>query len=320
MDLAGILKSLRVDTFVCGGISRETRDSLRANGIVVMNNVACSAEEILAALESGSLRPGFGLSSGRGRAASRAAGAGSGPSGTSREVISANERGADCLACLDRTCLTGASCPLSENLSGLSDSRDVLRVLEAASDVSHETDRQLCRLAELVYFCLDLDYTKIGLAFCVELLEPTHILASVLRRFFEVTPVCCKVGGRILEEEGGLGGPSIHYDPEVACNPLGQAEILNGLSTDLNVIVGLCMGVDSVFARASEAPVTTLFVKDRSLANNPIGALYSEYYLQESLAPSASRARRMGRHAQQHQRPDRSRDRLPMGVGGKEES
>jgi uncharacterized metal-binding protein len=30
--------------------------------------------------------------------------------------------------------------------------------------------------------------------------------------------------------------------------------------------------------------VTTLFVKDRSLANNPIAALYSEYYLRESLA------------------------------------
>ena len=68
----------------------------------------------------------------------------------------------------------------------------------------------------------------------------------------------------------------------IACNPLGQARVLNRMGCDLNVLVGLCVGTDSVFARASEAPVTTLIVKDRSLAHNPIGALYSEYYLSEA--------------------------------------
>ena len=67
----------------------------------------------------------------------------------------------------------------------------------------------------------------------------------------------------------------------VICNPLGQAELLNRIGTDINVIVGLCMGADCVFTKASKAPVTTLFVKDRSLANNPVGALYSNYYLAE---------------------------------------
>ena len=51
------------------------------------------------------------------------------------------------------------------------------------------------------------------------------------------------------------------------------------------VVVGLCIGADCLFDRASEAPVTHLFVKDRSLANNPIGALYSEHYLRESANP-----------------------------------
>ena len=53
------------------------------------------------------------------------------------------------------------------------------------------------------------------------------------------------------------------------------------LNIDINVIVGLCVGVDCVFTKASQAPVTTLFVKDKSLANNPIGALYSDYYIKE---------------------------------------
>ncbi len=68
----------------------------------------------------------------------------------------------------------------------------------------------------------------------------------------------------------------------VVCNPFGQAEVLNGQNTDLNVMIGMCMGADCIFARASKAPVTTLFVKDRSLAHNPIGALYSDYYLSEA--------------------------------------
>jgi uncharacterized metal-binding protein len=43
------------------------------------------------------------------------------------------------------------------------------------------------------------------------------------------------------------------------------------------------MGADCIFSRFSDAPVTTLFVKDRSLANNPIGAVYSDYYLKEGI-------------------------------------
>jgi uncharacterized metal-binding protein len=56
---------------------------------------------------------------------------------------------------------------------------------------------------------------------------------------------------------------------------------LNRHGTEINAIVGLCIGCDLVFVRHSRAPVTTLFVKDRSLANNPVGALYSNYYLTE---------------------------------------
>ena len=76
--------------------------------------------------------------------------------------------------------------------------------------------------------------------------------------------------------------------PPIACNPVAQARILNRAETDLNVIVGLCMGSDCLFTQESEAPVTTLFVKDKSLANNPIGAVYSEHYLRESVTTSTS--------------------------------
>ena len=38
---------------------------------------------------------------------------------------------------------------------------------------------------------------------------------------------------------------------------------LNKEETDLNILVGLCVGHDSLFYKYSKAPVTTLVVKDR---------------------------------------------------------
>ena len=64
------------------------------------------------------------------------------------------------------------------------------------------------------------------------------------------------------------------------CNPILQAQLLNREQTDLNVVVGLCVGHDSLFYRYSQAVTTTLVVKDRVLGHNPVAALYTapSYY------------------------------------------
>ena len=64
---------------------------------------------------------------------------------------------------------------------------------------------------------------------------------------------------------------------EVMCNPAGQAGLLNQAGTELNVVCGICVGHDAIFGMVSEAPVTTLIVKDRVLAHNTIGAICSPY-------------------------------------------
>ena len=46
----------------------------------------------------------------------------------------------------------------------------------------------------------------------------------------------------------------------------------------MNILVGLCVGHDMLFTKHSKAPVTTFIVKDRVLAHNPAGAIYSGYY------------------------------------------
>jgi len=53
------------------------------------------------------------------------------------------------------------------------------------------------------------------------------------------------------------------YEP--MCNPIGQAFFLNKAKTDLNIILGLCVGHDALFIKYSEVPVTVLAVKDRRI-------------------------------------------------------
>jgi uncharacterized metal-binding protein len=288
MELVPFLKSLQIDTLICGGVSRETRELLHANSVDVVDNVACSASEIVAALEAGTLRSGYGFDSGPESGSC----SGETVAGTGTEPSSAADLPAiNCVRCEDRKCLRGHNCFPQLIDTGRELGPEVHRVLEAATDVSQEDERKLCRLSELVYFCLEMGYRRVGIAFCIELLEPAEILARVLGRFFGVFPVCCKVGGTLPVGDSAVVPDSTKPPAagSMACNPTGQAAILNRLETDFNVIVGLCVGADCIFSRESDAPVTTLFVKDKSLANNPIGAVYSEYYLRESLAPEPGR-------------------------------
>ena len=144
-------------------------------------------------------------------------------------------------------------------------------------DISMEPERVLCRIAEVVYYCHGMGYRHVGLAFCTDLFSEARTIANLLRRFFTVTPVCCKIGGlndrqiEIAEDHS-----------QILCNPVGMARLLNKARTNINIMMGLCIGCDSVFMQLSQAPVTALFVKDRLLANNPIGAVYSKYQ-QESI-------------------------------------
>ena len=54
------------------------------------------------------------------------------------------------------------------------------------------------------------------------------------------------------------------------CNPIAQAEYLNRAGCELNVLIGLCVGHDSLFIRYSKAPVTVLAAKDHVYDNAPM--------------------------------------------------
>ena len=59
-----------------------------------------------------------------------------------------------------------------------------------------------------------------------------------------------------------------------------QAKILNQAKIDFNIMLGLCIGHDSLFLKYIEGFTTVFAVKDRVTGHNPMIALYTSrsYY------------------------------------------
>jgi len=137
------------------------------------------------------------------------------------------------------------------------------------------------RLEELITYAEMMGYQRLGIAFCIGLAEEAERLHELLAKKFEIFSVCCKVCGidkGVFELERLHSDEDEGFETEAMCNPIGQAMVLNNEQTELNIILGLCIGHDILFTQQSEAPVTTFVVKDRVLAHNPLGAIYSNYH------------------------------------------
>ncbi len=183
----------------------------------------------------------------------------------------------DCARCAKKECRDGKECTgLSDTIIARYEDPAVRKRMRVASEIEAEYYMKKCRLEEVIEFCKRMDYSHLGVAFCIGLANETKVLVNILEDSFQVSSVCCSVCG-IAKETFDL--PQVAQgSKETMCNPIGQAEILNRQGTDLNLIVGLCIGHDVQFTEFSKAPVSTLVVKDRVLAHNPIGAIYSRYY------------------------------------------
>jgi uncharacterized metal-binding protein len=158
---------------------------------------------------------------------------------------------------------------------------DAKKLMLAASYVESTGYMKWTRVQELIEFARFLKIKSIGIASCVGLQQEGSILTRILEELgFNATHVCCKTGAFNKED---LGIPKQYKlkpeaEFEAACNPIVQAGICNKEKTELNVIIGLCIGHDILFTKFSEAPVTTLIVKDRVTGHNPAASLYSSYH------------------------------------------
>ncbi len=186
----------------------------------------------------------------------------------------------DCASCETHVCREGIDCfELADATVGLYSEADAsdLHLTRAAAKVEAEGYMRWPRALEIIRFAQAAGFSHLGMAFCIGLAEEARTYRDFLGTEFRVSSVCCKVCG-VPKSRFGL--TQIHPDnpQETMCAPLCQAEMLNRAGTELNILIGLCVGHDTLFTKHSSAPVTTLVAKDRVLGHNPAAALYSQYW------------------------------------------
>jgi len=132
------------------------------------------------------------------------------------------------------------------------------------------------RIQEIYEFARKMRYTRLGLVFCIGLYREAAVVARILQnQGFETVSVVCKVGAIPKEEIGVKDSEKIFIGQyESMCNPILQAVIVNEAKTDFNILLGLCVGHDSLFFKYAEAPTTVLAVKERVAGHNPLGPIY----------------------------------------------
>ena len=132
------------------------------------------------------------------------------------------------------------------------------------------------RIVETCEFAGRMGYQRIGLAFCLGLSAEAKTVGEVFEAHgFDVVSVCCKAG-RTFKDIIGISDADKIYKgtDESMCNPVFQAKLLNKEQVDFNILLGLCVGHDSLFFQFSQVPTTVLAVKDRVTGHNPLAAVY----------------------------------------------
>ena len=164
----------------------------------------------------------------------------------------------------------------------------IRRVAQESARVESEGYCRWTRVEEICAFAKKMGFRKLGITTCISFVDLAHTLSAILESHgFEVASAACKSGGVPKEDIGLSDGEKIRPgEHESMCNPAAQAELLNRAGCELNIVLGLCVGHDSLFFRLSEGLVTTLVAKDRVLAHNPIGALQlADSYFQRVWGP-----------------------------------
>ncbi|MDD5168730.1 MAG: DUF1847 domain-containing protein [Syntrophales bacterium] len=134
------------------------------------------------------------------------------------------------------------------------------------------------RILELCEFAKKMGYVRLGLVFCMGLVKEAAIVNRILQnQGFDVVSVICKAGSEPKEFIGIKADEKVCIGAkhESMCNPVLQAMVVNEAKVDFNILLGLCVGHDSLFFKFADAPTTVLAVKDRVTGHNPLAAIYT---------------------------------------------
>ena len=193
-----------------------------------------------------------------------------------------------CSYCTRKRCVSGdvsqapVFCPTvtkKDTIDGAKERLKDPKTQKMAQDVARtwKDYGRLTRVEETALYAKLQGHKKLGLAFCLGLSQEAELLTNYfINEGFDVVSACCMSGAISSEDiqlpEEDKIRPNVR---QPMCNPIGQAMLLDSEECDLNVMLGLCVGDDVLFIKHSKAPVTVVAVKDRVLAHNPLGCLYT---------------------------------------------
>ncbi len=134
-------------------------------------------------------------------------------------------------------------------------------------DAEDALNPKIDRVQEIIEYAKHTGLKTIGIANCVSFNKEADKLEEILvGEGFSVSKVNCKLGKVPFNDlVPGYSG--------ISCNPAGQAKFLEENNTQLNIMMGLCLGHDLIFNTKSKAPVTPLIVKDRKLKHHTLEIL-----------------------------------------------
>lgn len=150
------------------------------------------------------------------------------------------------------------------------------------------------RIVETCEFAMKMGYKKIGLAFCMGLLKEAGVVEEILKSYgFDVASVNCKAGRSSKDIIGIKDDEKIFIGTdESMCNPIFQAKALSADGVDFNILLGLCVGHDTLFLKYSDVPTTVLAVKDRVTAHNPLAAIYTSNSYYKKIWPTDNKSQK----------------------------
>ena len=192
-----------------------------------------------------------------------------------------------CAKCPSKSCLLGPVkeapkfCPMItspnifEDVRGVIENPEIRKMFRGVARTWKDSALSKNRIEEVMIYARNMDFKRLGLAFCIGLSDQARVVSALFeKQGFDVISGCCMTGGFSSDDVGLSKDDKISADGrQPQCNPVGQALIMNRYKTDLNILLGLCVGDDTIFIKHSEAPVTVLAVKDRLNHHNPLAAI-----------------------------------------------
>jgi uncharacterized metal-binding protein len=153
---------------------------------------------------------------------------------------------------------------------------DLGALTRVAESLEGEDVSDLNRVQEVMAFARRLGIHDIGFSFCTGFRQEARLLAGVLKgNGFNVASVCCKTGAVPKERIGITNSEQVRPgQPEMICNPLAQAELLNRDNVQLVLSLGQCVGHEAATLGSLKAPAVCIVAKDRVLGHNTVAALY----------------------------------------------